>query len=218
MFYFLVVVFFVHYYASYFSKILFYYILININCYFYYFFYLLVFLLLLIFVKQLYILGDLFEFWNGDDDLTECHQSIISALKQLSERDIELFIMRGNRDFLLNKQFEKNTQSKLLEDPAVIKLFGKNILIMHGDLLCTDDTAYQRLRIITNNNFLQKLFLLLPLSFRRKISNRGRKISQSQNKTKTAEIMDVNQSTVENYLSKYKADELIHGRFRREYR
>ncbi len=167
-------------------------------------------------VKQLFILGDLFEFWNGDDDLSDCHNSILMSLKKLSGKDIQLFVMRGNRDFLLGKQFENLTNARLLDDPTIIDLFGKKILIMHGDLLCTDDFSYQRLRKITNNLLLQKIFLLLPLWLRKKISNRGRKISQTQNKTKTLEIMDVNQSTVEEYLIEYQADELIHGHTHRQ--
>lgn len=167
-------------------------------------------------VNQVFILGDLFEFWNGDDDLNDAHQAIINALETLSGREIKLFIMRGNRDFLLGKKFAQLTNSTILEDPTTIKLFDKNILIMHGDLLCSDDISYQRLRQITNNSFLQKLFLLLPLSFRKRISSRGRKISQSQNKNKKNEIMDVNSTTVKQYCLKFNADELIHGHTHRQ--
>ena len=167
-------------------------------------------------VNSLFILGDVFEFWNGDDDNDEQYKKVMDAIAELSKRNINIYIMRGNRDFLFGKQFEQKTHSILLNDPSVIELNGKNILLMHGDLLCTDDTAYQILRKITNNTLFKKLFSSLPLSWRKSIASQGRKISRSQNQKKSSEIMDVNQSTVENYMKQYSVNELIHGHTHRQ--
>ena len=162
-------------------------------------------------VDALYILGDLFEFWHGDDDNSERYNDIINGLKHKTEQGLKIHIMRGNRDFLLNKQFERDTGAQLLNDPGVHKLYGESVLIMHGDLLCTDDSSYQSFRKITSNAFLQKLFMLLPLGVRKKIAKRVRQHSSEGIKQKAPEIMDVNQQTVESYMKRYSVNKLIHG-------
>lgn len=167
-------------------------------------------------VASLYILGDLFEFWSGDDDVSACHLKIIQSIKDTTDRNIPVYVMRGNRDFLLGKKFEEQTGATLLNDPSIVDLFGQKTLIMHGDLLCTDDRAYQRFRQFTNNRVLQTLFLLLPLKIRQGIAQRGRKLSQSQNQIKSLEIMDVNQQTVERYMNEHSVKELIHGHTHRQ--
>ncbi len=162
-------------------------------------------------VDALYILGDLFEFWHGDNDDTEACQVISQSLKELSERGTKLFLMRGNRDFLLGKDFETKTGAQLLDDPTVIDIYGHKTLLMHGDLLCTDDHSYQRFRKITSNSFLQKLFLLTPLSFRKNIASRIRTLSKDKVKNKKNKTMDVTEVTVLDYMKKYDVLDLIHG-------
>ncbi|MDF2529731.1 MAG: UDP-2,3-diacylglucosamine hydrolase [Gammaproteobacteria bacterium] len=162
--------------------------------------------------EALYILGDFFEFWIGDDDLSEYHLHIIKALATLSQSGVKLFVMHGNRDFLLGKKFAKLTGAVLLKDPCVMNFYGKNVLLTHGDQLCTDDIRYQRYRKVVNIKWVQKLFLLLPLSKRRGLalrihhSNPHRKPGQYR-----AEIADVTTHAVEQAFAKYQVNDLIHG-------
>lgn len=159
----------------------------------------------------IYLLGDIFEFWHGDDDYSEDHTLIIDGLTTITNKQIPLYIQKGNRDFLIGKSFTRNTGSRLLSDPACIDLYGQKYLIMHGDLLCTDDLAYQRFRRFVNNRWYQRLFLLLPLSIRRKISARVRHASVEETQSKSEAIMDVNENTVNEYLLRHDVYSIIHG-------
>ncbi|OGT45577.1 MAG: UDP-2,3-diacylglucosamine diphosphatase [Gammaproteobacteria bacterium RIFCSPHIGHO2_12_FULL_38_11] len=159
----------------------------------------------------LYILGDLFELAIGDDDNTVFTQSIIRALSRIIEKGVPVFLMHGNRDFLIGKSFATRSGVTLISDPTVIELNNQKILLMHGDSLCTQDKSHQRFRKITHNKIIQKLFLSLPLSFRRKIANQMRKESVQYNSKKSAEIMDVTESAVDAAIKKYHASKLIHG-------
>src|SRR3989338_620425 len=127
--------------------------------------------------QALYILGDFFETWSGDDDQTSFHQTIQLALKTLTTH-VPVYIMHGNRDFLLGERFMATTGCQLLADPTKIQLFGVPTLLMHGDTLCTADIRYQRFRRLVRQNWLQKLFLLLPLSLRRGVAKRLRASSR----------------------------------------
>lgn len=158
----------------------------------------------------LYILGDLFEFWVGDDDDTPLHHQVIEALHKLSQQT-PIYFMHGNRDFLIGKRFLKATGCELLEDPSLIDLYGTKTLLMHGDLLCTRDVKYQKFRKFSRRWLVQKLFLLKSLKKRQQIAMRYRQQSQRHTATASEEIMDVTPSEVEKYLQHYDTPLIIHG-------
>lgn len=159
----------------------------------------------------LYILGDFFEVWIGDDDETDFAKSIISALRKYTDQGIPTYFMHGNRDFLIGKRFAKATGITLLKDPTCIDLYGTKTLLMHGDTLCTDDKAYQKARRRLRNRFIQWLFCKLPLAKRQKIAANFRKKSQAHTSTTATDIMDVNQQTVQEMMDHYQCQHLIHG-------
>lgn len=164
-------------------------------------------------LSALYILGDIFEqFWIGMDDDNLAHQSIHKTLRRFSdEHPGKLFIMRGNRDFCLNDEFANATGAQFLDDPNVIDLHGQRCLIMHGDLLCTDDLAYQRFRKFVTNSFVQTLFFLLPASIRQRIALKVRGATKQATARKSPNIIDANPKTINQYIEEHKAELLIHG-------
>ncbi len=159
----------------------------------------------------LYILGDFFESYVGDDNRTDFINSIIEALAKLTKTGLPVFLMHGNRDFLIGKQFAAASGVTLIPDPTIITLYNQKLLLMHGDSLCTEDKKHQRFRKITGYKLVQKLFLLLPLSFRLKFAHDLREHSMQENRYKNVEIMDVSQKEVDRVIKKYHADKLIHG-------
>jgi len=161
--------------------------------------------------EALYILGDLFEAWAGDDDITPPHPEIISELSEFTLAGGRLNLMRGNRDYLLGKQFAHKTGGQLIEDPALIDLYGTKTLIMHGDTLCTSDFKYQLFRQIVNNRFSIGLFLLLPYSLRHKIWHGIRNITRKTTARKSHYLIDVSQSAVEKIMLEFNVFTLIHG-------
>ena len=161
-------------------------------------------------VDALYILGDLFEYWIGDD--SNQHENVIEALKKLTDRHIQVFLMHGNRDFLIGSAFEKKTGAVLLNDPILVEIFGKKILLCHGDTLCTDDIEYQSFRDKIRSESWKNEFLKKSLSERVSIANEFRKESELNKKKKSLEIMDVNLDEVNRILIQFKyPDFLIHG-------
>jgi UDP-2,3-diacylglucosamine hydrolase len=158
--------------------------------------------------EALYILGDFFEVWCGDDDHAEWIAEVINSIKNLK---IKVYFMQGNRDFLLGKIFAEKCGAILLEDPTVIDLYGVPTLLTHGDSLCTEDQAYQRWRKFSHNRLIQKIFLSLPLSWRQKIANHLRKKSKDYVKALSSEIMDVTLKSVDEIAQKYQVTQLIHG-------
>ncbi|WP_218059170.1 UDP-2,3-diacylglucosamine diphosphatase [Gilliamella sp. wkB178] len=160
---------------------------------------------------ELYILGDLFDYWVGDDVNSSLHKQIACALQSLSNRHIKKYFVCGNRDFLLGKQYAKACDMTLLTDINCLAKSGKSIVFLHGDLLCTDDPHYQRFRKIMHCSWLQKLFLCLPLFIRLKIAAKLRQKSSQHNQMKSETIMDVNQQAVVEMMVKYHADTMIHG-------
>ncbi len=152
----------------------------------------------------LYILGDLFDYWVGDDATFEVAIDVMEALSKLSSQHVPVYILRGNRDFLLNDLFKKKTGIIFLEDYHVLKAYGKKILLTHGDLLCTDDVKYQKFRQLSRHPVVVKLFLMLPRLWREAIAQRIRAKSG-------AYIVDVNLSFVEQVMRDYGVDEMIHG-------
>ena len=159
----------------------------------------------------LYILGDLFEAWIGDDDPNPLHHQIAAAIKTLVDSGIPCFFIHGNRDFLLGKRFARESGMTLLPEEKVLDLYGRKVLIMHGDTLCTDDAGYQAFRAKVHQHWLQKLFLALPLFIRQRIAAKMRAGSLAANSSKSLEIMDVNQQAVIAELEKHQAQWLIHG-------
>lgn len=159
----------------------------------------------------LYILGDFFEVWIGDEDNDVFINKIKLALKTLTQQGIPVYFIHGNRDFLIGNKFAKETGIKLLSDPSIIDLYGYPTLIMHGDLLCTDDKDYLRFRKIVRNKLVQFLFLLLPIRYRKKIARKLRMNSQKNYKNKSYQIMDAVPETIKTVMSNYKVNFLIHG-------
>lgn len=158
----------------------------------------------------LYILGDFFEAWVGDDDHSEFIDHIKKQLKTLSDRGVKLFIMRGNRDFLIGKKFCSEVGATFLTDPSIITMNNQRILLTHGDYLCTDDRAHQAFRRKADHPHLQKLFMLLPLFIRRYIADKMRAYSIERQKARKNYI-DVNQAAVEELMLKQDVLLMIHG-------
>lgn len=161
--------------------------------------------------KALYILGDLFDAWIGDDDNTPPNKTVKKALRQLADSGTEIFLLQGNRDFLLGQDFCKETGVTLLDEYAVIALNGSSILLTHGDLLCTDDLPYQAFRIKSHSPEWQQNVLSKPLLLRLLAARWYRFRSYFHKRNKTQEIMDVNQQTVERVMQQYRCQTLIHG-------
>lgn len=161
--------------------------------------------------SALYILGDLFEAWIGDDDTDPGHAPVIAALAELRRNNVPCYFMHGNRDFLIGKRFAAATGCVLLEDWHVVEIAGQQAVLTHGDLLCTDDTPYQELRAMVREPAWQREFLAKPLDERRAIAAGLRERSKTETATKPAEIMDVNQAAVEAALQRHGVSILLHG-------
>lgn len=159
----------------------------------------------------LYILGDLFEAWIGDDEDDPALLAVLDHLAALGTRGVPVAVMHGNRDFLLGERFAERTGARLLPDPSVIELYGRPTLLMHGDTLCTDDVAYQAFRAQVRNPDWQAAFLARPLAERRAIAASLRETSKTETAGKAAEIMDVNADAVIQALAEQGVDRLIHG-------
>lgn len=156
----------------------------------------------------LYILGDLFEAWIGDDDPNPLHQQVARALRALP---VPVYFIHGNRDFLIGRRFAQACGMTLLPEEQVLTLYGRRLLIMHGDTLCTDDTGYLRFRAKVHNPWIQRLFLALPLWIRKRIAARMRADSKQANQHKSQTIMDVNQEAVVATMLRQQVPLLIHG-------
>ena len=159
----------------------------------------------------LYILGDLFEYWIGDDAPYPEYDATFTALKKTSDHQTPVFFLHGNRDFLVAKKFSQLTGARLLPEECIARIYGQNILLMHGDTLCTDDIAYQKFRQKTRNKWLQWIVLHLPLGLRQSLATRLRDTSRQAIADKSAEIMDVNQRAVEEAMQRHGVTTLIHG-------
>lgn len=161
--------------------------------------------------QRLYILGDLFDAWIGDDALDDCAEAIIPALKQLGSRNCQVFIQQGNRDFLLGEAFAEASGAQLLPETQVIELASTRALLTHGDLLCTDDHDYQAARKKLRHPAFIADFLARPIPERLALAQSYRQQSSEATSGKEAEIMDVNPTTVLEYLDRHEAQILIHG-------
>jgi UDP-2,3-diacylglucosamine hydrolase len=162
--------------------------------------------------EVLYILGDLFEYWAGDDDRDNPeHAPVLRSLSELKKGGVSIYLMHGNRDFLMGKALASACGAELLPDPYPINLYGTPTLLMHGDTLCTDDVDYQKFRAMVRNPAWQSKFLSQSLVQRKQIIEDFRKRSEIEKGKKKAEIMDVNVQTVESTLRNHGYPRLIHG-------
>jgi UDP-2,3-diacylglucosamine hydrolase len=159
----------------------------------------------------LYILGDLFESWIGDDDDEPSRGRVCMALRELADAGVPCFVQRGNRDFLLGAGFAARSGCTLLPDPLLLIVGARRIAVSHGDLLCTDDTAYQQFRTLVRTPAFQRGFLALPLATRRALAGRARAGSREHTRQQRTEIMDVAPAAVAQLLRTADADLLIHG-------
>lgn len=167
--------------------------------------------------EALYILGDFFEVWIGDDYNSPLISQIKTALKALSQRGIKLYLMHGNRDFLIGEDFCQQADATLLTEPSVIDFNGEKVLLMHGDSLCTKDLAYMKMRPMLRNPVMQKQLLSQTIEQRLAMATHMRGESQKGNQMKSAEIMDVTAEEVDTQMSAHNVKTLIHGHTHRPY-
>jgi len=159
----------------------------------------------------LYILGDLFDSWVGDDAPDAGQSAAIAAIKSLTASGVPCFVMHGNRDFLLGPKFCADTGARLLSDPVIVTLYGEPVLVMHGDALCTDDRAYQRLRATVRDADWQRQFLALSVPARRTLAGAARTGSQAHMASMEDAITDVNAESVAAALRAAGTSILLHG-------
>jgi UDP-2,3-diacylglucosamine hydrolase len=162
-------------------------------------------------VDQLYILGDFFESWIGDDERTPLQEQIAAALRKLRDSGTDIFLMHGNRDFLIGEDFCKRAGATLLDDPTVIDLHGTPTLLMHGDSLCTADVEYQKFRANMRNPQWQQMILQRPLEDRQQMARQLREISMAKNQGKEEFIMDVTPEEVVKDMEAHGVQRMIHG-------
>ena len=161
--------------------------------------------------EALYILGDLFEVWVGDDDPSPYFAKMKLAIRALSDTGVPLYFMHGNRDFSIGKDFAAETGVEILVDPTVVVLYGNPVLLCHGDSLCTDDVEYQQVRMMLRNPEWQAKMLARPLEERIAIAVQARGESKARGESMSDEIMDVNQEAVAAALRKHGVDTMLHG-------
>ncbi|HEY7872522.1 MAG TPA: UDP-2,3-diacylglucosamine diphosphatase [Rudaea sp.] len=161
--------------------------------------------------QALYILGDLFESYIGDDDDAPLNARVAHATRKLRDAGVPVYFMHGNRDFLLGEDYAARAGMTLLADPVVIELAGERVLLMHGDTLCTDDAAYLKFRALVRDPAWQRAFLARPLAERRAFAAQARGESRKHTAMAKPEIMDVNQSAVEAAMRAHGVHRLIHG-------
>lgn len=161
--------------------------------------------------EALYILGDLFEAWIGDDDPEPAYQTVKTAIRSCSDAGTPVYLMHGNRDFMIGKQFVKETRCTLLTDPTRLDLYGIPTLLMHGDSLCTDDREYQALRSKVRDPDWQQQAGRLPVDERLALARQARELSALSKQGKEEYIMDVNQDEVLRVAEQHRVSLLIHG-------
>lgn len=162
-------------------------------------------------VERLFILGDFFEAWIGDDEHTPLQEQVAGALKALSDTCTDIFLMHGNRDFLIGDDFCQRAGATLLADPTVIDLYGTRALLLHGDSLCTADVEYQKFRNAMRNPKMQQMMLARPLKDRQQMARQLREVSMAQNQGKAEAIMDVTPAEVVKELETHGVQLMIHG-------
>ena len=162
--------------------------------------------------ESLYVLGDLFEYWIGDEALQQPDtKRVIQAFRALADRGVQTYFMHGNRDFLVGAGVAQASGLRLLPDPTLVDLYGTPTLLMHGDTLCSDDHEYQKFRAMVRNPVWQQAFLAKPLDERLRMAQQVRGKSEQAKQVKDMDIMDVAQATVEDALRSHHYARLIHG-------
>lgn len=161
--------------------------------------------------EAIYILGDFVEYWIGDDDEEHGLNVAFAAIRNITDLGVPIYLMHGNRDFLIGPRFAEQCNITLLADPTIIDIYGEKALLMHGDTLCTDDIEYQKFRSMVRNPEWQAAFLEKPLEERRAIVHNLRETSRQATDDKTDSIMDVNQLSVSQAMQNHQAQLLIHG-------
>lgn len=161
--------------------------------------------------QALYILGDFFEVWIGDDAISPFQRSIADALSAVAATGTQIYLMHGNRDFLIGDDFCQLANCQLLKDPSLVKLAGEQVLLMHGDSLCTSDKSYIRLRRVLRNPLVLLVLRNLPLSVRQRLAGDLRQKSKTSTRMKAADITDVNPQAVTRMMAHYNVRTLIHG-------
>ncbi len=161
--------------------------------------------------EKLYILGDLFEVWFGDDYKTELTEAVINAVKTLNSSGTKVYFIHGNRDFLLGNHYAKQANMILLPEKQLIDLYDEKVLLMHGDTLCTRDVDYQKFRKKSRSWWWQGFMKSLPLWLRKRIADNYRAESKQAQQTKSLDIMDVTESEVVKDLEEYNCQLMIHG-------
>ncbi len=161
--------------------------------------------------KQLYILGDLVDFWPGDDSKDNYSLTIIEALKNLTDAGVETFLQLGNRDFLIGKRFAKKCGVTLLPDYHIAQLANQPVLLMHGDLLCTDDIGYLKMRKVLHLGWVRVIWAILPMFLRLKIILKVQKNSRAKVKVKANNITDANPQAIVDTIKQFGVKQLIHG-------
>lgn len=162
--------------------------------------------------QRLYLLGDLFEAWAGDDDIeTPYHRRIVDALRTVSDAGVALYWMAGNRDFLVGKRFAQAVGATLLNDPHSVSLAGSKLVLVHGDAQCTDDIDYMAFRAKARQVDWQRNFLAMPLAQRKSVIESMRDKSRTAQRSKTYDIMDVNADAIARLFEKSKASVMVHG-------
>ena len=167
--------------------------------------------------RAVYILGDLFDFWIGDDEHSELTDTVSRAVRNVAEGGVECFFVHGNRDFLIGGKFARQAGMVLLPEYSVVDLYGTPALICHGDTLCTDDVRYQKFRKTVHQKWLQRLFLMLPLKLRLNIARKIPHTSKHDQQYKAAEIMYFNPKLTADTVHNYGVRLLIHGHTHREH-
>lgn len=161
--------------------------------------------------EALYILGDLFEAWIGDDAPTAHDKTVIAGMKALSDSGVPCYFMRGNRDFLIGERFSRETGFQILPDPTTVQLYGEPVLLMHGDSLCIDDHEYMAFQQLVRSEAWQQDFLSKSIEERIAFAKRAREESSARGKEKSMEIMDVNKDEVEKVMRESRVRRFIHG-------
>ena len=161
--------------------------------------------------KELYILGDLVEYWLGDDDKAEALEPVFNKMKQAADNGLKIYLMHGNRDFLMGQQLAERCGCILINDPYIADLNGTPAILMHGDTLCTDDIRYQELRNMLRNPAWQQDFLSRSLAERITMAKALREKSSEETKSKDENIMDVNINAVNDAYNKHNIPLIIHG-------
>jgi UDP-2,3-diacylglucosamine hydrolase len=165
------------------------------------------------FADELYILGDLFNLYLGDDLIKTHYQKITNLLKNNS---CKVFIMIGNRDFLIAENFAKKSNSTIIQEPYILKTKDKNFVLIHGDSLVSGDKSYQRFKKIIQNNFSKKLLLSLPKKWRKNLASKIQKSSKKSKQKKSLEIMDIDEKSLFDFMKNYPDFDIIHGHTHRQ--